>query len=152
MNELSARNILEAYFIEVLDLPENAREWLLGLWDATQFLDDVADKDDVSRDQLNNAVNQLLIQMPANSFFMQHPSQLLASVAVFIAKWQASDHLERSGRADEKSYMWRAGYYDVILVVTILCHGLKTGSDVAADILSLYGESYESYKEEFGNG
>ncbi len=152
MNELSARNLLESYFVDVLSLPADACEWLLGLWDATQFLDDVADKDDVPRDRLDNAMNQLLVQMPANSFFIKHPTQLLTTVAVFISKWQASDRLERLNRADEKTYMWRAGYYDVVLMVTILCHGLDAGNKIAADILSLYGETYQSYKEEFANG
>ena len=151
MDEKVARDTFEEYFKQALELPDNAVEWLLDLWDATQFLDDVIDKEDIKRERLDNAVNKLLVQMPANSFFLQHATQLLTAMAVSICKWKASDRLECLGRADEKTYVWRAGYFDVVLLVTILCHGMETASDVAADILSLYGESYESYKEEFGN-
>ena len=149
---MTATDILEEFFDEILQLPPDAKDWLIALWDATQFLDDVADKDDIPRHQFDNAINQLLVEMPANKFFATHAVQLLSSVAVFVAKWQASDFLERLNRADEKTFMWRAGYYDVILMVVILCHGLSTASKMAPDILSLYGETYDSYKGEFVNG
>lgn len=149
---MSAVDVLEEFYIEVLQLPEEASAWLLGLWHSTQFLDDVADHDDIDRKDFNIALNQLLVEMPANKFFAQHAPQLLMSVAVFIAKWQASDFLERLDKADQRTFMWRAGYYDVILTVVILCHGLHTATKMAPDIMSLYGETYESYKEEFPNG
>ena len=149
---MASTDILKEFFEEILQLPVNAQEWLIALWDATQFLDDVADKDDIERRQFDRALNHLLVEMPANGFFANHSSQLLMAVAVYISKWQASDFLERCNRADEKSYMWRAGYYDVVLTVVVLCHGLSTATKIAPDILSLYGETYDSYKEEFQNG
>ena len=149
---MAAPDVLKEFYNEVLQLPEDATTWLISLWNVTQFLDDVADKDDIDRRKCDHAINDLLVNMPANGFFSQHASQLLMAVAVFISKWQASDFLERLNRADEKSFMWRAGYYDVILTVVILCHGIQTATKLAPDILSLYGETYESYKEEFPNG
>ena len=149
---MAAPDILEEFYSEVLQLPKEASDWLLALWHTTQVLDDVADGDKIERSDFNIALNQLLVEMPANQFFAQNAPQLLMSVAVFIAKWQASDFLERLDRADERTFMWRAGYYDVILTVVILCHGLHTATKMAPDIMSLYGESYESYKEEFPNG
>ena len=149
---MAAVDVLKEFYSEVLDLPQDASDWLISLWDTTQFLDDVADGDKIERKQLDSAINQLLVGMPANQFFAQNAPQLLMSVAVFIAKWQASDFLERLDRADQKTFMWRAGYYDVILTVVVLCHGIEAATKIAPDILSLYGESYESYKEEFPNG
>ena len=149
---MAAPDILKEFYDEVLQLPKEASDWLLALWHTTQVLDDVADGDKIERSDFNVALNQLLVEMPANQFFAQNAPQLLMSVAVFIAKWQASDFLERLDRADERTFMWRAGYYDVILTVVILCHGLHTATKMAPDIMSLYGESYESYKEEFPNG
>ncbi len=149
---MAPTDVLKEFMDEILQLPPDASDWLIGLWDATQFMDDVADKDDIPRQQFDNALNQLLVQMPANSFFANNAAQLLTSVAVFISKWQASDFLERMNRADEKTFMWRAGFYDVVLVVTILCHGLQKATKMAPDILSLYGETYDSYREEFANG
>lgn len=149
---MAAPDVLREFFSDVLDLPHDASEWLLSLWHTTQFLDDVADGDKIDRSDFNYALNKLLVEMPASQFFSQNAPQLLMSVAVFIAKWQASDFLERLDKADQRTFMWRAGYYDVILTVVILCHGLHTATKMAPDIMSLYGESYESYKEEFPNG
>ena len=55
----SSDNVLEEFFVEVLQLPDDARDWLLGLWDATQFLDDVADQDEISQPQFDNALHLL---------------------------------------------------------------------------------------------
>ena len=79
---MTATDILEEFFDEILQLPPDAKDWLIALWDATQFLDDVADKDDIPRHQFDNAINQLLVAMPANKFFATHAVQLLSSVAV----------------------------------------------------------------------
>ena len=152
MTELEPTQTLKAFFTEVINIPDDAQEWLIGLWNATQFLDDVADGDTVSRPQIDAAINELLIGMPSNDFYRKYMIQLLPVVGTFVCKWQASDFLERRGMADERSFMWRAGYYDVILIVTILCHGMHVATKMAPDILSLYGETYKSYKEEFADG
>ena len=151
MTKNPSRHILQNFFDEGIELPHDASLWLLSVWDITQFLDDVADDDEVARDDLNEVINHILIHMPGNSFFLQYPSQLLTAVSTMICKWQASDKLERFGSADERTYMWRAGYYDVILTVMILCHGMEKAISHSADILCLYGESFESYKKEFEN-
>ena len=146
------RHILKGFCDELLELPPDARNWLISLWEATQFIDDVADDDKITRPQLDNALNQLFIQMPANPFYITNQVQLLPILAVFIAKWQASDRLERQGRANEKTFMWRAGFYDVMLAVIAICYGVEEASRLAPDVLSLYGETYESYKREFPDG
>ena len=151
MDEVKDSEVLEEFFNEVLLLPQEATQWLLDLWDAIQFLDDVADKDEISRDRLNAAMNKLLVQMPANNFYNTYPTQLLNAICVAICKWQASDMLERFNRQDERTYMWRAGYYDIVLSVTILCNGMHNAIQHAPDILCLYGESYQSYLKELSN-
>ena len=66
-------------------------------------------------------------------------------MAVQLLKWQASDKAERDGRADAKSFMWRAGYYDLVLFVNLLCNG--PSAPIAP--LSLYGETLADYLKEF---
>lgn len=143
------REILEHHLIGTLDLPSQAVAWLLGMWDAIQFLDDVADGDEVSRAQLDRALNQLLVAMPSNPFFVAHASALLPVVAVQLLKWQASDKAEREGFADTRSYMWRAGYYDIILLAVQICHGYETAVEMAPAVMELYGEKLEDYQKEF---
>ena len=143
------REILEHHLIETLALPGQAVAWLVGMWDAIQFLDDVADGDEVSRAQLDRALNQLLVAMPSNPFFVAHASALLPVVAVQLLKWQASDRAEREGLADARSYMWRAGYYDLILLAVQICHGYETAVEMAPVVMKLYGEKLEDYQKEF---
>ena len=145
------REILEQHFIETLDLPSAATAWLLGMWDAIQFLDDVVDGDDISRDRFDNALNQLLVAMPGNPFFAANASALLPVVAVQLLKWQASDIAERTGDAGPVSFVWRAGYYDLVLLTVQICHGYDTAVDMATTVMSLYGEKLDEYKKEFAD-
>lgn len=145
------RDALERNLSEAFRLPPAPVEWLLGLWDAIQFLDDVADGDDIPRSEIDRAIYALLVGMPANRFFMEYAATLLPCVSVMILKWQASDHAERNGQADAKSYMWRAGYYDLVLLVFQICHGQEAAVKDAPAIMGLYGETFEEYKKEFPN-
>ncbi len=121
------------------------------LWQVTQVFDDVADNDPVQRADLDAAIWNTLVAMPKNPFFQQHAGDLLSATASLILKWQASDVAERVGNASAKSYMWRAGYYDVILLVVQLVHGPAAATAVAHKIMGLYGETLDDYVKEFGH-
>ena len=132
-----------------LNLPNSAIEWLIMLFDCIQSFDDFADNDEVSRDNLNALIWNVLVAMPDNSFFTQHKSTLIPNISNMILKWQASDFVEKNGFADEKSFVWRAGYYDIVLAVVQICHGPQYAIENAHLVLNLYGENYEDYKKEF---
>lgn len=83
--------------------------------------------------------------------FAQKSATLVPLLANAILKWQASDHVEREGDVDARSFMWRAGYYDIILTVVQLCHGQEVAKESAHLIMRMYGEKYEDYLEEFSN-
>ena len=95
---------------KVLALPAPAIEWLLMLYGAIQVFDDVADGDAVERDDLNAAIWNTLVGMSQNTFWIANSQTLTPIVASMILKWQASDQAERSGKADSRSFVWRAGY------------------------------------------
>ena len=132
-----------------LGLPDDAYEWLLSMWRVIQLLDDVVDKDDISEDDFNNALWDIMLRMPSNSFYRANMDALIPVVALQTAKWQASNAVEKSGLADEKSYMWRAGFYDLVLMVCLLCFGSGINVQKSVDALMTYGESYSEYKEDF---
>lgn len=136
---------------QVLMLPAPAIEWLLMLWNAIQVFDDVADGDPVERSDLDAAIWNTLVAMNQNPFFLQNAQALLPCVASTILKWQASDHAERAGAADARSYVWRAGYYDLILMAVQLCHGPKFAIENAHLVMELYGETFDEYMKEFGH-
>lgn len=132
---------------EVLELPEDAIEWLLDLWNVIQVLDDVADGDPVNRKDSDAATFAVLGGMQANTFYQRHQAWLIPATTQMTLKWMASDVAEREGSADERSYMWRAGYYDVVMLVASLVHG--PSSEMAYRALSMYGETAAEYLSEF---
>ena len=136
---------------KVLALPAPATEWLLMLWGAIQVFDDVADGDSVEREDLNAVIWNTLVGMNQNSFWAANSLTLAPVVATMILKWQGSDQAERAGKADARSYVWRAGYYDVVMMVVALCHGTKYATDNAHLVMALYGETLEDYMKEFGH-
>lgn len=144
--DLSYSDHLKTHF-EALGLPDDASEWMLGVWNLWQVFDDFADNGAVHRDEMDAALWFSQIGSCTNPFFMRNAGSLLPVLAVQIQKWQASDLMERAGQADERSYMWRAGYYDLLLLVTHLATGVTR--EKAAAVLSLYGETFQQYREEF---
>ena len=133
----------------VLALPAPAIDWLLMLFEAIQVFDDVADGDPVEREDLNAVIWNTLVGMNQNTFWIANSHSLTPVVATMILKWQASDQAERDGKADAKSFVWRAGYYDVVLMTVALCHGTQQATEKAQQVMELYGETFEDYMKEF---
>jgi hypothetical protein len=136
---------------QVFSLPAPAVEWLTALYGVIQVFDDAADGDPIERAELDKAILDSLVRMPVNQFFLTYPAALSAALQTMVLKWQASDRLERDGNAGPKAYMWRAGYFDVVLLVVSLCHGPEVAQEAAHLVLELYGESLEDYMKEFEN-
>ena len=138
-----------AIHFQTLELPPEAAAWLLDVWQLIQTLDDVADGDPVSRDDLNATIWAALVTMPANPFYLANAQALQSGLASLVLKWQASDDAERQGRADARSFVWRAGYYDLILLVVLLTKGHATAMSQAMTVMHLYGETLHEYLKEF---
>lgn len=140
---------LQRLFDEGLGLPPEATDWLLAVWAVFQVFDDVADGDEVRRADLHDAIWNTLVRMPSNPFYIANSGTLLPIMASAILKWVASDDAERAGKADEKSFVWRASYYDIVLLVVLLAQGKDAALAKAATVMSLYGETFEDYRKEF---
>lgn len=130
-------------------LPPAAVDWLMSLFHATQVFDDYADGDPVERRDLNQAIWETLASMPTNPFYIQNAFTLGPAVGLMVLKWQGSDRAEREHKASAKSYMWRAGYYDVVLAAIQCAHGPEVATELAHHVMELYGETWEDYREEF---
>lgn len=142
---------LRLHLSDTLYLPPAAVEWLLDVWRMIQMLDDVADGDPVSRDDLNATIWASLVTMPANPFFLANAAALQTALAQMVLKWQASDDAERQGCADARSYVWRAGYYDLVLLVVLLTKGHADAMKDAMLVMRLYGETLDGYLKEFSD-
>lgn len=128
-----------------LGLPDDAIDYMCGLYNATQVFDDVEDGDHIEKEDLHRAIWWCLVGSTANPFFMRHGDNIRPIVANLIMKWHAANAAETTGQADEQSYMHRAGFYDVLLMV---CH-LAGCPAHPNDIMRIYGETYADYIEEF---
>ena len=138
-----------AIHFQQLELPPDAAAWLLDMWHVIQVFDDVADGDAISRIDLDLAIWKALVALPGNAFYRRFAAELQPVVATAFFKWKASDDAERAGRADARSFVWRSAYYDLILLVILLCHGPVAAIEKAESVMSLFGESYAAYCEEF---
>ena len=135
----------------VLLLPTPVVDWLIMVYDAIQVFDDVADGDTIERKDLNATIWNTLVGMHQNQFFISNSHHLVPLMATMILKWQASDTAEREGHADARSFIWRAGYYDLILMAVSLTHGAGFATKNAHLVMDLYGEKFEDYMKEFSN-
>jgi len=132
-------------------LPAPAVEWLVMVYEAIQVFDDIADGDTVERKDLNATIWNTLVGMHQNAFFLANSHYLIPLLATAIMKWQASDHAERNGQADARSFVWRAGYYDLILMAVSITHGPGFATNNAHLVMEFYGEKFEDYMKEFEN-
>jgi hypothetical protein len=128
--------------LENLGLPEAARQWLNDLWHVTQVFDDAMDGNAVAKGDASRAVWATFVTMPLNDFYGRNASVLQPVLALQVLKWEAANEAEADGQRDERSYMWRAGFYDVVLMVCHLC-GIKGGRKV----MEMYGETFREYQE-----
>lgn len=124
-----------------IGLPAEAQEWLVDLWRVVQVIDDAQDGD--ANSGAADAAMAIFYRMPANAFYRANQVMLMGALAVMVAKWRAANEAEERGVADARSYMWRAGYYDVVALAAHLC-----GCD-PVDGLALYGETFADYQREF---
>lgn len=145
----TAENWLTRNFYEGLGLPQEAVDWLLDVWRMIQVFDDMADGDSIDRAALNAAIWAAFVTMPANPFYHAHVAVLQPALATAVLKWQASDAAERAGAATPTSFVWRAGYYDLVLLTVLLTKGHATAMQKASAVMQLYGETLDDYLKEF---
>ena len=140
---------LEDHFINALDLPQPAADWLLDLWRVIQVFDDIHDGDEVA--DVMPALWAGLVTMPGNPFYQANAAALQAAVATAILKWHAANEAESAGEADARSFVWRAAYYDVVLLAVLLSHGQAEALRLAPVVMMMYGEPFAAYQEECPN-
>jgi len=137
--------------LTAIGLPDSAVSFLLGVWNLTQVFDDAADGGTIARHDLDRAIWFAFVGMATNAFYASHSQSITPILAAAVLKWQAADAVERAGKADARSFIWRAGFYDLILIVACLCHGEEATQSMGATIMGMYGETLPEYLEEFAN-
>lgn len=136
----------------ILGLSPQAVSWLVDLWEVTQVFDDFRDGDEVSEKECEHAIYQALVSLPCNPFYLQNASVLAPVLSQFIIKWTGANAVEDAKEVNETSFVWRSGYYDVVVCAVTIERGYKEAMELSPYILKMYGEKYEDYLEEFNNG
>lgn len=148
---MGAKDVLETVFVHDLDLPPDVVAFLLGLWDLIQGLDDWMDDTPTPKDARTHVVWLALVGLPSAPFWRRHLDELLPVLANCVLRWQAANIIE-DGRESEhlpKAYMWRAGYYDMVLQTVLIVHGPEAALRLAPAVMRIYGERLEDYLKEF---
>lgn len=152
-------------FLAQFDMPLDARVFLLRLWNAVQFLDDVVDND--PRTDAVDQVYNIMVGLLTDPFLDQHRAQLVGVIGSAFHKWAASHQVEVMAksagpetsddmratldRALDVAFVWRASFYDVVMACAALSMPQETVKRMAPGLLSLYGERREDYRKEFQN-
>lgn len=131
---------LQKHF-DTLGLPPSVQSWLLDLWALIQVLDDAADGDKPDPAAVRKATWAIFQNMPLNDFYRQYQAMLQPVLILQLLKWEAANEVEAKGLASEKTYVWRAGYYDVVLMCCLLCGR----DDVGHGVMEMYGETFAEY-------
>jgi hypothetical protein len=140
---MTAETNLSIHF-DTIGIPDAAKSWLLDLWNLTQVFDDAMDGDAADKSNVSRATWAVFQNMPLNDFYRQYAAVLQPVLVLQLLKWEAANTVEALGLANEKSYVWRAGFYDVVLMVCHLC-GIK---DAGHACMELYGETFAEYLED----
>lgn len=133
---------LQTHF-NTLGLPPEAQSWLLDLWNLIQVLDDAADGDKADPAAARRATWAIFQNMPLNNFYRQYAAILQPVLVLQLLKWEGANVVEARGESNEKSYVWRAGFYEVVLMCCHLC-GLN---DMGHACMEMYGETFAAYME-----
>jgi hypothetical protein len=133
--------------LSILSLPKDAQEFLEILWDCIQKIDDIFDGSPVEKPE--SILLDLLIRLPLNTFWDSQKPLFIPLISNAILCWNASNSKESEGLADEKSFVWRASYWQIVLQVCQVVHGYDWAGKNAHHILGMYGETFRSYRKEF---
>lgn len=145
---MTVADYLRQNLSRAFSLPDECVNWLMDLWEVTQTFDDLVDGDPVDREALDRLIWTSLIEIPCNPWFVHNRGIILPVLMTAIMKWQASDRAERDNSADERSFVWRAAYYDVVMAAVMLVHGAEQATKIAHHVMHLYGESFADYRKE----
>lgn len=104
-----------------------AAEYLWMVARITRVMDDVYDQDqDVTRDDLLEIFDYLLIKLPTNTFFNQHRSTLLSQHISMWNAWMAANLREDGDETDRiYAHVWRDTHHEVVPIVALLTQGYK---------------------------
>lgn len=127
----------------------NALELAMKILFVVHVWDDLIDQDKkLTPIQINTAFRYTIYDIPVNPIMNKELNILWLNC---YHQWLAANEMESTGNGLEKAYMLRAAVYNIFLHIACTIGGLEYAEKVSSELYSLYGESFNSYKEEFSH-
>lgn len=126
---------------------EAAVNFATQMWEAMQDWDDLEDE---GKTDHNRLLAWMMIDKEYHPFFAPNAHILRPAMLQVYLKWSASNVLDRGSRLDvAKSYMLRAGYYDVLHLIAYIVGGHDWAVSVGPEIYREYIETPDEIWSEF---
>lgn len=130
---------------------QDAVNFAMALWEATQEWDDLEDEGECSNH--NELLSWLAFGKEYMPFFARHAHILRPALLQLYLRWRAANVLENGNRNDvNKAYMLRAGFYDVLHLMAWICGGEDHAWRVGPQIYRSYGETADGLWKEMNDG
>ena len=130
---------------------QDAVELSLMLYSVAQVWDDIVDGDAVTARDVNTAFVDALVKIPTNRIYQLMPELPYHIYNVFL-RWRDATNIENNQPSENdlhKCYMLRAGLFDIFALIAAKMFGDDYAAEVGVTIRRLYGETFESYSQEF---
>lgn len=110
--------------------------------------DDIVDGDDIAETDVNRIFRYLIFDIPKSPIYQAIPSLPDHLLNVFL-RWRDANKLERMEPPEvEKSYMLRAGIYDIFQLIAYHMYGDEWAEEIGPKVRLLYGETIEGLRGE----
>ena len=145
------RDAFYAAFNECYRGDQSAVALSMMLLEVSQVWDDLIDGDEVIKEDIDRAFKYLIYDIPVNPVYKLIPSMPDHLLNVYL-RWRDATAMESEEKPDlEKTYMLRAGIYDIFVIIAFHLFGDEWSKAVGVRIRKLYGETLASLKEEFNH-
>ena len=117
-----------------------AYDYLLRLMCISRTVDDIYDMDqNITRNQLLEAIGYLLFEMPYNPFFMKHRETLSSQHVSMYNAWMAANIWGDGDEVDKiYAHVWRDTHHEVVPLVALLTQGPEKMSEVSFKIRQMF--------------
>ena len=117
-----------------------AYDYLWQLACVSRTVDDIFDQDqELTREQLLEAVEWLFIKLPSNPFFQTYRDTLHSQHLSMWNAWIAANEWEKGDETDQiYGHVWRDTHHEVFPIVALLTQGPDKMQEVSSKIRTLF--------------
>ena len=117
-----------------------AAHYLWSIMWISRTIDDVYDQDqEVSREDILDVVEYLLVGLPSNPFFKAHRDILESQHFSMYNAWSAANLWEKGDETDQiYGHVWRDTHHEIVPIVAMLTQGPSKMKEISLKIRTLF--------------